>query len=283
MQHGVVAAFVLAAQNNQDASGKSFERLLRGVHVGGFRIVVITHPANFSDELEAMLDSSKRAHALGDGRRPRASKGRCGYGCQNVFDVVRAGQGNIAEFEDRFLHTFVAKQNVAFLRESALGHTLLPAEPIHLRLCGGIGRCARVIRIQHRAVRFRLVLENSRLGGTVTLECVMAVQMIGREIQEHADVWLELFDKLQLKAAEFRNSDGVFIGLFDAGNQGRADVARQNRGETRVFQNVLDQRSRCRFSIRTGNPDEPPFQKAVRQLDLAPHCDAFCASELQQG
>src|SRR5215472_5647198 len=56
LQQGVVTAFVFASQNNQDAARKRVERFRGGVHVGGFRIVVKTYPANFRDEFQAMLD-----------------------------------------------------------------------------------------------------------------------------------------------------------------------------------------------------------------------------------
>src|SRR5207244_3555190 len=93
-------------------------------------------------------------------------------------------------------------------------------------------------------------VEDPGLGGAITLERMMAVEMIGREVQEHADIGTKLFDQLQLKTAELRNGDGLVTGLFHVGNQGRANVARQNRGETRILQNVLNQR-RCRRLLST--------------------------------
>src|SRR5262245_1310222 len=41
LQGSVVAAFILATENDENAVGKSVEGLERGVDVGGFRIVVV--------------------------------------------------------------------------------------------------------------------------------------------------------------------------------------------------------------------------------------------------
>src|ERR1017187_1052274 len=55
IQHTVVAALVLAAKNEVDAAGKRLQHFDGRVNVGGLRIVVILHPANTGQELQALL------------------------------------------------------------------------------------------------------------------------------------------------------------------------------------------------------------------------------------
>ena len=62
LQHGVVAAFVLSAENDEDASGKCVKRLERGVDVGRLRVVVIEDAAQFGNKFETVFDARERAN-----------------------------------------------------------------------------------------------------------------------------------------------------------------------------------------------------------------------------
>src|SRR6202171_3396010 len=90
LQYGVVAALILASENDQNSSGKCIQRFQRGVHVGSFRIVVITHTANFCDKLKPVLDSSERTHANSNPCSIHARKSRRYHRCQNIFQIVFA-------------------------------------------------------------------------------------------------------------------------------------------------------------------------------------------------
>ena len=70
--------------------------LAGGVHVGGFGVVEKIDAADFGDELEAVLDSGKAAHAGGDIRGLDAQQERDCSGGQNVLDVVLATQADVA-------------------------------------------------------------------------------------------------------------------------------------------------------------------------------------------
>src|SRR5664280_779038 len=52
IQHTVVAALVLAAKNEVDATGKRLQRLDGRIHIGGFGIVVILDATDRSHELQ---------------------------------------------------------------------------------------------------------------------------------------------------------------------------------------------------------------------------------------
>ena len=70
-----------------------------------------------------------------------------------------------------------------------------------------------------------LVLEDARLGGGIVLEGVVAVEVIGRDIQHHRDLGVEGLDGLQLKAADLEHNPGVVGGGLDEADGRRADVA----------------------------------------------------------
>ena len=175
LQRGVIAAFVFPAQNDQDSPGKSIQGLQRGIHVGRLRVVEIAHTPNFRDKLEAMLDPREGAHSFGDSRGSGPGETRRGHGRKDVFDIVCTHQRNFLEIQYQLFFAVMAKHDFVFPHEHALRHALLPAEPVDVRLLGRQGRGRRIIRVQHRAVRFRLIFEDSRFGAAIRLELVMPV------------------------------------------------------------------------------------------------------------
>ncbi len=96
-ERSVGAAFIAAAENDHQRSGKSFDGFDRGVDVGRFGIVVILHAGKFGDEFEAMFDAAKTFHAGGDGGRDGAGEVGCGTGGQNIFDIVLAAKLDVRE------------------------------------------------------------------------------------------------------------------------------------------------------------------------------------------
>src|SRR5258708_3311762 len=133
LQQRVIAAFVFPAKNDQDSPGKSIQGLQRGIDVGRFRIVVMPHAADFRDELEAMLDACERAHSFCDSGGTGPGEARRHYGRKDVLNVVCARERNLLETQYRLFPAVMAKNNLVFPHESALGHALLPAEPVHVR------------------------------------------------------------------------------------------------------------------------------------------------------
>ncbi len=114
---------------------------------------------------------------------------------------MRAREWNLLETQYRVFPTVIAKNNLVFPDESALGDALLPAEPVHAWFCWSQGRGRRVICVQHGTVGFRLILENARFGAGISFQRVMAVQVVGCKVQEDADVGAKCFNQLQLKTA----------------------------------------------------------------------------------
>src|SRR5258708_36998068 len=97
--------------------------------------------------------------------------------------------------------------------------------------------------------------------------------MIRREIEEHANVGAEFLNQLELKTAQLDDSHRVAGHTVDAGNQRSADVASKNCRKRGRPQDMLDERSGCRFSIRASDADKLALAKPVSEFDLAPNGD----------
>ena len=68
----------------------------------------------------------------------------------------------------------------------------------------------------------------------------MTVEMIGRDVEEHADLGTKFLNDFELKTADFDDGDGGIAGFGNARDQRRADIARNNRGNARAFKDVTD-------------------------------------------
>src|SRR5450755_61009 len=79
-KHGIVQAFVLAAQDHPKSAGEGVQSFQGGVHTGGFRVVIEIDSMQIADEFQAVLDRFKRAHGGGDGGKRRSSQAGSGGG-----------------------------------------------------------------------------------------------------------------------------------------------------------------------------------------------------------
>ena len=83
--------------------------------------------------------------------------------------------------------------------------------------------------------------------------------MVRREIQKYADVGSKRINQFELETAQLCHGNRFVARLLDLGNQRRADIPGENRGDSRISQNVRDQRSRRRLAIRTRDADHAPL------------------------
>src|SRR5712672_3739374 len=138
-----------------------------------------------------MLDSLKGAHTFRDRFSAGSGDSRCGNCRQDILEVMSPGKRNLVAPEHNLFCAIVTKNNVVAAQKRALRSTLLAAEPIHVRTRRSKRRCCRIISIQNREIFFALILKDARLGFAVKLQRMVPVQMIRREIEEHANVGTE--------------------------------------------------------------------------------------------
>ena len=125
-------------------------------------------------------------------------------------------------------------------KKCACGDAFLAAEPENVRLRRHALGDFRIIGVQHGHVALQLVFEHAHFGVGVFFECSVAVEMVGSEIQQHADFRAELVNRFQLKAADFSDRHGRVGGPFHQREQRRADIAADQRGNVRCLQNVRE-------------------------------------------
>ncbi len=91
---GIVGILVLAAENEVDAAGESFNGLGRGVHVGGLRIVVEFHAVERGHVLQPVLDRVESFNAAANRFGRGAGQPGRAHRCQHILNVVRTLQMN---------------------------------------------------------------------------------------------------------------------------------------------------------------------------------------------
>ena len=229
-QQGVVGVFVLAAEDEMDAAGKRSERLHGGVHIGRFRIVVVGDAGNVSNKLETMLDRVEDLDCLGDGFLRNTGELCRADGGQHILDIVVALQRNAAHRHNWFETGLLigAEGDVAIEQRCALANDLAAAEPVDLRLRTARRLLhARVVSIEYQVVFTRLRGEDALLCERIVFEGAVAIEMVGRDVQDDGDLWTEELDCLQLEAGNLEDRPGVFrVARFvDQLDDGQADVA----------------------------------------------------------
>ena len=99
---------------------------------------------------------------------------------------------------------------------------------------------------------------------------MMAVQMIRRNVQDHADARVKLFDGFKLEAAHFGNRNAVIGHLLCKIGIRRTDVS-DHENLFKIKLHDLTGKRRCRrLSVRSGNGNQFAFRETVGKFNLAP-------------
>ena len=123
--------------------------------------------------------------------------------------------GNLVAPREHCFRAFVAENDFVVAQECAVGDSFLAAEPENVRLRGHALGDFGIIRVQDRHVALELIFEHAHFGVGVFFECSVAVEVIGSEIQQHADFRAKRVDCFQLKAADFGDGHGWVGRTFD--------------------------------------------------------------------
>ena len=135
-----------------------------------------------------MFDSGKGADGFGDAVRRRAGEPRGRNGGENILEIVRAGKRDFRLLENDFFLAAMAKNNFPAEKECALRDALFAAKPENFRLRWRVRRAGGIVSVENGEIVGSLFFENAGLGRGVSFHGAMAIEMIGREIQEDADV-----------------------------------------------------------------------------------------------
>jgi hypothetical protein len=139
--------------------------------------------------------------------------------------------------------------------------------------CRPAERCDLVVAARKDPHALRVgVVEDPRLVGIVGVDRLVAIEMIGREVRDHADVGSERVDTGQLEGAHLEHHPIVDVtGARDIrGGRGQpaAHVASRHGAHARGAQQVVDQKRGGRLPIRPGNRDQCTREEPSGQLWL---------------
>ena len=129
-----------------------------------------------------------------------------------------------------------------------------------------------------------LHLEQPPFRRRVSLEALVPIEVIGRDVEQHCDVAIEALRQVDLVARQLQHVDAAF-GQRVLGEDREADVAAHRRRHARGLEDVVDQRGGGRLAVGAGDPDDLVRRKlgagAGEQLDVADDLDAGLAGALR--
>ncbi len=203
-----------------------------------------------------------------------------GDGGEGVLCVVRAAQRTDA-IEISQLH---GKAGAVGTDERRLQHGIAGRE---LMLgAQGTGRALRHAALQDRAASIVIdadagdvrAHDEAFLDGCVIFDCAVPVEVVGRDVQEHADGGFECRRQVDLERREFDDMETVRRRRLE-GQDGAADVAAHLHVLAGMAKNVGDERRRRRFAVGAGDGDEGRLGTmrgtlAREDLDVADDLDA---------
>ena len=134
-----------------------------------------------------------------------------------------------------------------------------------------------VARIDEPVARSH-VLRDAHLGVDVVLEAVViAVEVVGRNVRQNADMGAEPVHAVQLERAQFQDIPVVVARSHGVG-EALADVAAEGHVVTRIAQDLVDERRRGGLAVRARDADAlRTAHVAARELDLGDHRNARLA------
>ena len=116
-----------------------------------------------------------------------------------------------------------------------------------------------------------LVLCDTHLGVGVVLKLeLVAVQMVGGDVEQHGDVGVEVIHVVELEAAQLYHVPGV-RSLCHLQSQGVAYVASQPHVVARLFHDVVDERCGGGLAVASGDADHAGVGIPACKLYLAYH------------
>ena len=119
-----------------------------------------------------------------------------------------------------------------------------------------------------------LVLEQAQLRAAVGLERAVPGEVIGREVQDQADLGREGDSVVQLVAARLADDRRVAREAVDERRDGRADVPRERDLAARRAPDLAEQLDDRRLPVRPGDRDERAVEQPPAQFELAADRDA---------
>ena len=114
-----------------------------------------------------------------------------------------------------------------------------------------------------------LLGEDALLGERVVFEGAVAVEVVGRDVEDDGDVGMELFSGFELEAGDFEDRPGVVGRFVDEGDDGHANVAADQRGNAGLLEDFAEQRGGGGFAVGAGDGEDFALEEAGGEFEFA--------------
>ena len=210
-----------------------------------------------------MRDAAEGAQAGAHVRRLQTAHEARGRRRHRVLDVVAPPQRQLGDLEQRALAPPQATVVLAQIKAAAAGEG-------HL---AHAGQQREHVRRRDREVLLALAREQLELGRQIRLHRLVAIEVIGRHVEQHADLGREAAGVLQLKGGDLARDRGIPGKRSHERAQGGAHVARHRHRVAGLPVDVADELDRRRLAVGAGDGDELVSQQAPRELELAQNAE----------
>ena len=130
-----------------------------------------------------------------------------------------------------------------------------------------------IVAVPDRDVVVALVGEDAQLRVEVGGEVAVAVEVVGRQVQEDRALGAEEAGVLELEAGGLGDDGRVGLDLPDQAGERDADVARHRDRLAGPAEDVAEQLDRGRLAVGAGDGEEAVGQGAPGELELTGHLD----------
>ena len=242
-----------------------------GGGVGGFAVVHERHLADFGHGLLAMRQAGEALEGPGQVLAGQAQGADGPIGGGGVLPVVdaqqRAQTGDVHDLQGR--GTGLVGQHAAFrdidatFDAPASGHRQ-NAAPAPARQFGVNAPADIVVDAQNGDLRRGAAREDARFRGDVVGEAAMALQMVGRDVEQHGHVADQRAHEVELEGGDFQHID-AFGGQRRQIQHRRADIAAQPHAQAGSPDQMGDQRGSGGFAVGAGHPHHPAGRARARE------------------
>jgi hypothetical protein len=119
---------------------------------------------------------------------------------------------------------------------------MFEGEPVHLRFGARGCRCgADVVCIEDCKIVSILGREDALFGECVVFESAVAIKVIGSDVEDDGNGWVELLGAFELEAGDFKNGPRAVGALFSKRYNGDADVAADERGKSGLLEDFAEE------------------------------------------
>ena len=212
--------------------------------IGGLAVVDEQHAPGFGDPLHAMRQAGKAGQRRTPLRFAKAQRLDGGDGGYCILKVM----GSLQRWPVRLPGNFAG----AGVNDIVHAPEIAQAMQGQLRLLILARENGRVTRVQH--------VEQARLGSSIGIKALVAIEMIGTYVQQQRDIAVEAVGQVDLIARQFEHIDTT-LGQRLLGQDRNADIAAHQGRYPGAGEDMVDQRCCRRLAVGAGDPDDPVWRQ----------------------